>query len=480
MRPKHSAACPLCRAASIAPGAILGVGGKPAKRQRLAPQRRRKVPQRRVDRGAGQRLHHLDHFQRVAGGGGEGLAHVGDEGRGHAARALRVSRPARGPAPRRRPCVFMKAPEPDLDVEHEAFEAGGELLRQDRGGDQIDAFHRAGHVADGVEAAVGGGDAGRWPRRWRSAMSANLGAKLVLGERRCGSRGSPRACRACRRCGRGRGPRSSGHRRRMPASAGARRSDTQSPMPPVECLSRTGPGRSQCRTWPLSRMARVRATRARLAQPAAGRRPWRRRPPAHPSRRPRRGRGRTIRVLRRVGWPPSRSLAVDGAGVGHVRSMWAAVKTPGQQVGHRHAPARALRVVQSVTVTDCAANSAIFWRQPPQGGTGSGLSAMTRTSAISVSPAAHHRGDGPRLGAGAFGIGHVLDIAAGIDPARGRADRGADLEAGIGGIGVFANLGGGGEQGHGKPPDGTWSSLGPGGARYKRAPAVRQGGWPRP
>ena len=42
----------------------------------------------------------------------------------------------------------------------------------------------------------------------------------------------------------------------------------------------------------------------------------------------------------------------------------------------------------NVTGTSGPANSAIFWRQPPQGGTGVGLSAMTTSSAIRCAPPA--------------------------------------------------------------------------------------------
>ena len=61
--------------------------------------------------------------------------------------------------------------------------------------------------------------------------------------------------------------------------------------------------------------------------------------------------------------------------------MWAMVNTPGKScatVTVRSLPSS----VAMVTLTSWAANSAIFWRQPPQGGTGSGLSAITSTSAI--------------------------------------------------------------------------------------------------
>ena len=43
-----------------------------------------------------------------------------------------------------------------LDVHDEPLEPGRELLRQDRGGDERDRFDRRGHVADRVEAPVGG------------------------------------------------------------------------------------------------------------------------------------------------------------------------------------------------------------------------------------------------------------------------------------------------------------------------------------
>ena len=47
-----------------------------------------------------------------------------------------------------------------LHVHHEALQAGGELLRQDRGGDERDRFDRRGDVADRVEPLVGGRELG--------------------------------------------------------------------------------------------------------------------------------------------------------------------------------------------------------------------------------------------------------------------------------------------------------------------------------
>ena len=67
--------------------------------------------------------------------------------------------------------------------------------------------------------------------------------------------------------------------------------------------------------------------------------------------------------------------------------MSAAPKAPGSRsptVVRNSAPP----VVASVTGVSGPANSASFCRQPPQGGTGRGLAAMTAISAIRVSPEA--------------------------------------------------------------------------------------------
>ena len=47
-----------------------------------------------------------------------------------------------------------------LHVEHERLGALGNLLRHDRAGDERDRLHSSGHVAERVELAVGGGEAG--------------------------------------------------------------------------------------------------------------------------------------------------------------------------------------------------------------------------------------------------------------------------------------------------------------------------------
>ena len=74
-------------------------------------------------------------------------------------RSRRRSPPRRGFGPARgRPRACHEGARAGLHVEHQRAEPGGELLRQDRGGDEVDRLHRRGDVADGVEAAVGGGD----------------------------------------------------------------------------------------------------------------------------------------------------------------------------------------------------------------------------------------------------------------------------------------------------------------------------------
>ena len=119
-------------------------------------------------------------------------------------------------ARRERPRVVQRRHEgagAGLDVEDQRVEPGGELLRQDRGGDEVDQLDRAGDVADGVEAAVGRGDVGGLADDGAADLAHHAARRS---RRRAGwrSRGSRRTCRACRRYGRGRGRRSSARRRR--------------------------------------------------------------------------------------------------------------------------------------------------------------------------------------------------------------------------------------------------------------------------
>ncbi len=164
------------------------------------------------------------------------------------------------------------------------------------------------------------------------------------------------------------------------------------------------------------------------------------RPPRRSPRRGWSGRGRPGRGGRRS----TRSLAALTA---RPSPCGSAVKAPGSSaptVVRARSPARSARM----TGVSGAANSASFWRQPPQGGTGSGLSAITQHLGDLAPAGEAHRGDGAGLGAGALRVGDVLDVAAAVDAAVRAADRRADLEAGIGRVGVLARGAGGLEQVH--------------------------------
>ena len=130
--------------------------------EELGPERHRHVEEAAVDDVAAQETRGRRHLERVAGGGGERLVHVGDQRPGRAAGPGRHLDQRAGELVRMRMRRHEGA-RPRLDVEHQRIEPGGELLRQDRGGDQVDRFHRAGDVADAVEPAVGRGDVGGLP-----------------------------------------------------------------------------------------------------------------------------------------------------------------------------------------------------------------------------------------------------------------------------------------------------------------------------
>ena len=91
-----------------------------------------------LPRAGAERLAHVRHER---GGGAARRRRRGDEGAGERAGLLAGLHEGAGA---------------ELHVEHEAIEPLGELLRQDRGGDEIEAFHRAGHVAHGVEPRSAG------------------------------------------------------------------------------------------------------------------------------------------------------------------------------------------------------------------------------------------------------------------------------------------------------------------------------------
>ena len=158
----------------------------------------------------------------------------------------------------------------------------------------------------------------------RSGCGAIAGDRLELVERAAGM--AEAAARDHRHIGA-----AGGQRRRQHQATRCRRS------PPVECLSTTGPGRSQSSTCPESRIARVSATRPCLAQALQQAPPWRRPRPAHRSPRLRRG-------------PSANQRSVIGAGQARRRASSAMIlrastssapvhvrggKDAGQKIGRR-------------------------------------------------------------------------------------------------------------------------------------------------
>ena len=106
---------------------------------------------------AGQEADGVAHFHRVAGGRCQRLVHAGDQRRGLQPRPVGDVDEARC----QRSGVRLAGHEgagAAFDVEHQAFEPARELLRQDRGGDQRDRFHRRRDIPHAVEALVRRGE----------------------------------------------------------------------------------------------------------------------------------------------------------------------------------------------------------------------------------------------------------------------------------------------------------------------------------
>ena len=179
-----------------------------------------------------------------------------------AARRPRRPRRSRGRARPTARAVGHERAGAGLDVHHQPVEPLGELLGEDRGDDQRDRLDGAGGVAQRVEAAVGGGEVGGLADDRAAGLGDGRAQPVELGR---GGVAGDRVELVERAAGvaRARGPRSSARSAPQAASSGARMSDTLSPTPPVECLSSTGPSRSQASTVPESRIAVVSVTRSR-------------------------------------------------------------------------------------------------------------------------------------------------------------------------------------------------------------------------
>ena len=167
---------------------------------------------------AGEHLDRLAHLVGVAGGQAERRGHVGEQRHGRARRRRCRARPSSGPARARVSTSFMNAPVPTLTSSTSAPVPSAIFLLMIERGDQRDRLDRAGDVAQRVELAVGGGEAGAGRADDRADV-VELAHHLVVASARRASRGSTRACRACRRCGRGRGRTAAAPRRRRPRRA---------------------------------------------------------------------------------------------------------------------------------------------------------------------------------------------------------------------------------------------------------------------
>jgi hypothetical protein len=155
---KISAARPEVRAVSRRSDAASRSGASPG-HQHLGAEGQSDCVEARLPARAGQVIERVGHFERVAGGAGERRVHVGDQRGGAQAGPLGHRDDALG----QRPGLVEPGHEGAgalLDVHHQALEPGGQLLRQDRRGDQVEGFDRAGNIADRVEAPVGRGQLG--------------------------------------------------------------------------------------------------------------------------------------------------------------------------------------------------------------------------------------------------------------------------------------------------------------------------------
>ena len=193
----------------------------------------------------------------------------------------------------------------DLDIHDQSVEPGCDLLRQDRGGDQWNRFHCAGDVADGVEAPIGGREISGLADDRRSRPLVPL-SRTWRGPVSSDSQECCRSCRACRPYGRGRDRKSSVQKQPQAAAIGTSRKLTLSPMPPVECLSTTGPPRSHFQGRPGSSHRPWSAPQLHRMTWNAGRSPWRARRPARAQCCRQQDRARRTRSVPARALPPSR------------------------------------------------------------------------------------------------------------------------------------------------------------------------------
>ena len=154
MRSNRSAAAPEVKRALEGRGPCLGVARQSRQRKQFGAERHRHAVQARIAFCAGQIIDGVADFDRIAGGAGQRLVHVGDERdrrqAGVGGDGRDAGRELAGGVQRRHEGAGA-----GLHVHDQPLQSGGELLRQDRGGDERDRLDRRRDVADGVEAPVG-------------------------------------------------------------------------------------------------------------------------------------------------------------------------------------------------------------------------------------------------------------------------------------------------------------------------------------
>ena len=130
------------------------VAGQSGRHQHVGTQRHGHRMQTRVAILTGQVPHRLTHLQRVAGAGGQRLAHVGQERRGPATRAVGH----RHYAARQLGRLLGRRHEgagANLHIHHQSLQTGRQLLGQNRGGDERNGLDGGRHIARGIDALIG-------------------------------------------------------------------------------------------------------------------------------------------------------------------------------------------------------------------------------------------------------------------------------------------------------------------------------------
>ena len=191
MRLKRSAAAPEERALKRR-ASRLDVRGEAREGKQFGAERERHLVEAHVAPLARQVIDSVANLDRVAGGAGQRLVHVGDQ--------ATVGNPGHSPPRRRRRRVRAafegrhEGAGAGLHVHDQALQPGREFLRQDPGGDQRDRFDSRGHIPNGVEARSAGARSPVWPMMAAAGFLHHPHEQREVGLRDVA--GMNRACRA--------------------------------------------------------------------------------------------------------------------------------------------------------------------------------------------------------------------------------------------------------------------------------------------